>query len=52
MGKNTRLKVQNVVLILRVPKTLRDAMRKLAVAQMTSVSTVARQALTKAVKDG
>lgn len=52
MPNNRREKIQDVVLILRLPLTLRDAAKKLAAKRLTSVASIVRKALLAEVKRG
>lgn len=52
MPKNHRHKVHNVSLIIRLPKGLRDGLRRVAKKQNTTVSALIRGALLREVASG
>lgn len=52
MPANRRPKIQNVVLVIRIPKSLRDGLRRVAKKQMTSMASLTRGALLREVANG
>jgi hypothetical protein len=49
--RNSRPKIQNVVLVIRIPKSLRDGLKRVAAKQLCSMASVARGALLREVAE-
>ena len=52
MPRNKLPKTKDVVLVIRLPKSLRDGLKRVAAKQLTSMSSVVRGALLREVANG
>lgn len=52
MPRNNVPKIQNVVLVIRLPKSLRNGLRRVAAKKMVSMADIVRGALLREVANG